>query len=208
MKTNLVKSTKSSSETMEEDLLGTTLSGYALINIDGVKKISKRDIHYKQSITPEPPYLGFPITRSVAEVLKSNFISNPIPNLNQLEIGSDYGRNELMAILNQPNCERIRFYLAKRYNVDFEVPTDFQDGITLVALGLDKDGVEIASDVELFKNNIGVKQRLINAPIDTIPVEQNGLIFEMVPPVRGGIKFLKSDTIEKIVLRFLKIDHF
>ena len=185
----------------------TKLDGYALISTNSGNKISKREINYQQLIQFGPPYLGSPITQSVARVLINNYRSDPSQIVNTIVIGVDFGCNDLKTILGQANCKAIRFYLAKKYKVNFEDPTNIKEGITLVAIGIDENGSDIATN-ENVARNIDGSQNIDEISVDNDPITQNGIIFEMVPPVIGGKRiakaFVSQTSFEKAMKKYFK----
>lgn len=147
---------------------------------------------------------GKPITKSVARKLIKRHWIKITNRMDKNEVIAVYfTREKLEMLLNQTGCTGVRFYFAYKEQADFGF--DIDEGRTLVAVGANNDRHDIETDdkhyiakgIEFDKNIIKSKN------------SENGIIFEMVPPLTvGNIRkttFAPEDKeLAEIVMKFFK----
>ena len=135
------------------------------------------------------------------------------------KVAFTFGKEALLALLAQENCEGIRFYLAHKDEKDWDStggvqpPEYWVDGITLAAVGVKKGKTQDAQDIGADKGEFIVSGYL-DGPIsddivnvitingnDTKSIKQDGEVRETVPPTRlpfvGGLNEVISEYLSK-----------
>jgi hypothetical protein len=184
--------------------MGTIADGYALKRIDGKNKIVKSKIHYQHDIEIIPSGFASPITESVAKVLINNYMKDS-SSAQGNGPGRVFSLNDLSCIAKQEDCKEIAFYFAKRCINDFEDATGIDERMTLVAVGRNSKGFDIATiEKESIAKDIDGSQCIDDFSEDMkAEPTQNGIIMEMVPPIRLStkklIKLLREKSINEIM---------
>ncbi len=108
------------------------------------------------------------------------------------------GKESLLWLLSQENCEAVRFYFALKSEADWggkgEKPANWSDGLTLVAVGVKNDEKEIIDGDDFLINCIEKKEipddgmrKLKDA---TNP--DDGGVVETIPPAPGESKICST----------------
>ncbi|NOU18402.1 MAG: hypothetical protein HOO91_12670 [Bacteroidales bacterium] len=187
---------------MKTKLMKTKPLGYVLKSDGTDKRIFQKEIHYNHDIEIVHSGYASPITESVAQVLINNFRKTPSsPNADN--IGVIFAIKDLLSIFHQKDCTGVSFYFARRRVEDFdqELSASIKPGITLVAVGSKIDESDIMTNLT-GRLGAGLNgSGNINGFPEDIGVEpvQNGIIMEMVPPIRDNVKDLIELLGEKIV---------
>lgn len=92
------------------------------------------------------------------------------------------GKESLLWLLSQENCEAVRFYFALKSESDWcgkgEKPDNWSDGLTLVAVGVKNDEKEIIDGDDFLISSIEKKE---------IPDDGNTLLKYATNPGDGGV---------------------
>ncbi|GAB3693121.1 hypothetical protein GCM10027592_12670 [Spirosoma flavus] len=119
---------------------------------------------------------GKPITLNAAKVMIDSYLSpviddlkNPDKKENALKapIAVYYGKETLMLLLSQSNCEGIRFYFCKNHH----------ERASLVLIGIDKDGSDLGIPIELRNENI---KSIVDPDVESLA--DGTLIYEVGGP--------------------------
>ena len=140
---------------------------------------------------PDPKQLygyGSPISVEFARKIIRDFRDYANEKKIEVPFAFTFGKDSLLAILSQPECEGIRFYLAKK---EFDSKIEgMRNGITMVAIGVKPEippEAPIGDDPEIGAGN-GRKylgQDLYNTAMRTMMLVESvtGLIYETIPPL-------------------------
>lgn len=124
-----------------------------------------------------------------------------------------FGKEALLSILSQKNCEGIRFYFALKSDNDWgggdKKPDYWYNGVTLVAIGvenhtIEKDGKSTVVEKEIGAKNLYLIEDLENTSDDSSKSASTGIIVETVPPTPGPHPVVEENHILKILKSFLK----
>ncbi|NVO11201.1 MAG: hypothetical protein HXX16_14660 [Bacteroidales bacterium] len=147
---------------------------------------------------------GRPITKSVARKLIKRHWTNITHRMNNNEVIAVYfTRERLEMLLNQTGCTGVRFYFAYKTKDDFGF--DIDEGRTLVAVGANSGRYDIETDDKHYiAKGIEFDKDIIRSEDP-----ENGIIFEMVPPLTVGnickTTFAPEDEeLVEIVMNFFK----
>jgi hypothetical protein len=129
---------------------------------DGKVEITEAGNSFYFNEFQDAPIAGIPIDANLAIYLikrlsdKLSLIQKTLPAngedeqwlldllINSLSISID--KNGLLKTLSQPGCEGIRFYLCTKLEKDDDEPDNFSDILSLVTVGIDKDGKDLGYD--------------------------------------------------------------
>ena len=153
------------------------------------KKPKKNELSYDHPDQGGLNGYGTPISLVLARLIIRNFRDKKKELPEGFPDAFTFGKESLLSILTQTNCEGIRFYLArKEFNIS-DRSNRWKDGITLVAVGVKQeenndliDGNDPEIGPEAGKNYI--IDDLDNIVEDS-GSQQNGIIVETIPPFEG-----------------------
>lgn len=104
------------------------------------------------------------------------------------------GKEPLLWLLSQENCEAVRFYFALKSEADWggkgEKPANWSDGLTLVAVGVKNNQKEIIDGVDFLISGIE-KKEIPNDGERKLKDASNpddGGVVETIPPTPGDSK--------------------
>jgi hypothetical protein len=190
-----------------------TSTRYGYYKDENTQKFTEGVIHYLESNQViDKDTLGVPITISVAKTIIHNYWEKTNNEGNKDDIiACKFGKEILLSILSQNDCNAIRFYFGWKKASDYPnstLPSGVIEGITLVAVGVRINDSDIATDKDYI-----VSDFVNGTSIGTDKSEdiQGGMISEMVPPLTLGkvkddsIKGLVADPLAKIIKKFFKI---
>jgi len=155
------------------------------------KKLEKDDIGYK---TPNHELLygyGAPISLNLAIKLVQDY-KNDRPQDSEYPEAFTIGKQSLLSILSQENCEGVRFYLAEKDGLvnDTLTPGEkirWKNGITLVAIGVKSivDNTGEKKCVEIGVNE-SLSKEIDSGSFGMVTHEEDGFIIETIPPYNGS----------------------
>lgn len=168
-------------------------------------KLQPADLSYNWPDRRKVCAFGAPISVNGAKGLIKNFWN--AVKAGKIESVIDFrktpaftiGKESLLWLLSQENCEGVRFYFALKTEEDWcgqkDRPDNWQDGLTLIALGVKNDNKEIIDGSDYMINCIDKE-----IPDDSETVKSNpsdGGVVETIPPGPGPD--VVSDAIQRLM---------
>lgn len=150
------------------------------IKMDSTKKISEGSIKINRA-TGVCGY-GKVVTNNVAKSFIKAFHDEYIKGKKDTNMvaGVTFGKEALLSILAQNNCEGIRFYFGKRTTAQWDASYSGEkyDGLTLVAIGVDANNVDLGSGLGNAKDEKAMTLATVETESST-----DTIIIEVVPPI-------------------------
>lgn len=180
-------------------------------------KLHLDELSYQESQYDSLYAYGAPITLNGAKGLIKNYweaIREKQPIDYSQVPALTFGKEALLSILAQKNCEGIRFYFAMKSDSDWgeapdKKPDYWYNGVTLVAIGVEnqiveEDGKSTLVEKEIGTPNLFLAEELEKVSDDNSKSANQGVIVETVPPGPGPHVTGKENPLVKLFKNYLK----
>jgi|GEM_PF-4559427 len=150
---------------------------------------------------------GKPVDLGAAKKIVNEYINDPTNTNDQKTIAITLGRESLLHILSQENCEGVRFYLCK---VPRDLANPNETHISILAVGVKKNinVVGIPMDPDNLNNQVqDLGTTPDNPTILADDAEEGFIMFEVGPPTKHGDidkdSFLANEFFTQSLSKFL-----
>jgi len=180
-------------------------------------KLLLHELSYQEAQHDSLYAYGAPITLNGAKGLIKNYwdaIRKKQPIDYSKVPALTFGKDALLSILSQKNCEGIRFYFALKSDNDWggdpdKKPDYWYNGVTLVAIGVEsqvveKDGKTTTVEKEIGAQNLFIAEGLEVITDDNAKNANMGVIVETVPPGPGPHPSVKENPLMRLFKNYLK----